>query len=208
MRVGTWNLAGRWSTAHAAFLLALDCEVLLLTEVPRVASLSGYASHATKADMAGGRAWAAVWSRAPLEALEDPHAASALAVVDGTTYCSSVLPWHTCGDKPWGKGTHAERMRRALEDLAAVLTPATVWGGDFNQSLEGRDYAGSSAGRATLQELIRRLDLDVPTAALSHQIDGHRSIDHIAVPAHLGVAVARRHAAGSLSDHDAYTVGR
>lgn len=33
MRIGTWNIAGRTSAAHVDFALALECDVLLLTEV-------------------------------------------------------------------------------------------------------------------------------------------------------------------------------
>ncbi|WP_267128537.1 MULTISPECIES: hypothetical protein [unclassified Nocardioides] len=33
MRIGTWNLAGRWDARHLALLEAMDCDVLLLTEV-------------------------------------------------------------------------------------------------------------------------------------------------------------------------------
>lgn len=34
MRIGTWNLAGRWSLAHQSFLEDAECDVWLLTEVP------------------------------------------------------------------------------------------------------------------------------------------------------------------------------
>ena len=33
MRIGTWNLAGRWSSGHRGFLEEMRCDVLLLTEV-------------------------------------------------------------------------------------------------------------------------------------------------------------------------------
>ena len=33
MRVGTWNLAGKWSDAHKAILVNQDCYVWLLTDV-------------------------------------------------------------------------------------------------------------------------------------------------------------------------------
>jgi hypothetical protein len=32
MRIGTWNLAARWTCAHAAELIAADCDAWLLTE--------------------------------------------------------------------------------------------------------------------------------------------------------------------------------
>ena len=36
MRIGTWNLEGKWSPDHEAVLLHLNCDVLLLTEPPVV----------------------------------------------------------------------------------------------------------------------------------------------------------------------------
>ena len=42
MRIGTWNLAGRWSAHHAGLLLAADCDVWLLTEVNERTTLPGY----------------------------------------------------------------------------------------------------------------------------------------------------------------------
>ena len=59
-RIGTWNLAGRWSDSHERLLLDLDCDVLLLTEVRRTVELATYERRLTEADMAPGRAWAGV----------------------------------------------------------------------------------------------------------------------------------------------------
>lgn len=33
MRIGTWNLAGRWDARHRTLLETMDCDALLLTEV-------------------------------------------------------------------------------------------------------------------------------------------------------------------------------
>ncbi|GAA2471668.1 hypothetical protein [Terrabacter carboxydivorans] len=71
--------------------------------------------------------------------------------------------------------------------------------------------AGSRAGREAINEAVTRLGLSVLTAGLPHRLDGHGSIDHLAVP--VGTPVVRpaqqvpmqaegRH----LSDHDAYVV--
>src|SRR4051812_27579468 len=43
MRIGTWNLAGRWTPEHERFLLAADCDVWLLTEVNERVRLDGFA---------------------------------------------------------------------------------------------------------------------------------------------------------------------
>jgi hypothetical protein len=42
MRIGTWNLDGRWSDEHAKFLQRQDCNVWLLTEVRTDLDLLGY----------------------------------------------------------------------------------------------------------------------------------------------------------------------
>jgi hypothetical protein len=55
MRIGTWNIAGRWSGDHLAFVRDLDCDVLLLTEVGERTTLPGYELHSTKCAMAKGR---------------------------------------------------------------------------------------------------------------------------------------------------------
>ena len=57
MRIGTWNLAGRWSEAHEDLLRSLDCDVLLLTEVSESLTLGDYFLHRTAATMAPDRKW-------------------------------------------------------------------------------------------------------------------------------------------------------
>lgn len=58
MRIGTWNLAGRWTDEHRDFLLALDCDVLLLTEVSERFDLPGHAIHRGAAEMSAKWRWA------------------------------------------------------------------------------------------------------------------------------------------------------
>jgi len=93
----------------------------------------------------------------------------------------------------------------AMEDSAS-----SVWGGDWNHALSGREWAGSAAGRSFLVAAVERLDLQVPTASLPHQLQGILSIDHVAVPDSWVVSVTHRHRAlvgkTRLSDHDAYVV--
>ena len=211
VRIGTWNLAGRWSPAHVDVLVAQDCDVWLLTEVRADTALPGYHPHVTTAQMARRRHWAGVFSRSPLTPLPDPHVASAAAVVDGVTCCASILPWRGSGPVPWGEGTHAERTARALDTLVGVLPRGgLVWGGDWNHSLFGAEWAGSKAGRAHLEGALEELGLQVPTRDLPHRIDGVGTIDHIAVPRGASVTNATRVSAvgpdGRLSDHDACVV--
>lgn len=212
MRIGTWNLDGRWSDEHYEFLESQICDVWLLTEVGMDVHLPGYQRVVTNNLMREGRYWAAVLSRPGLEERDEPHPTTSAAVVDGTTYWSSVLPWRTCGnEKPWDGSTHANKMAAALRQLEEARPDGRlIWGGDWNQSLIGRDYAGSTDGRQHLLASVDRLSLHVPTAGLRHQLPDHSSIDHIALPRdYLATRVEHlpaRHRQASLSDHDAYVV--
>ncbi|WP_457187138.1 endonuclease/exonuclease/phosphatase family protein [Nocardioides sp. P5_E3] len=212
MRIGTWNLAGRWSDEHRRLMLDADCDVWLLTEVNERTSLPGYAVSPSLPPMAQRRRWAAVASRLPLTSSPDPHPASAAAQVGATTYVSSVLPWRSCGSRhPWVGASHADKTKHAVDDLVLRLRAADslVWGGDWNHALDGREYAGSQGGRREIARALDELGLVVPTAQLPHPIEGLLSIDHIAVPEGTA-ATARRVAATDegkrLSDHDAYVV--
>lgn len=212
MRIGTWNLAGRWSPAHESLLRSLDCDVLLLTEVNERLTLPGYQAHLSTETMAKKRRWAGVFSRAELAPILDPHPASAMARSDGVTFCSSILPWRACGTGGvWIEGNHAAKTEHAVTCLLDVLpTSGLVWGGDFNHAVQGREWAGSISGRSSIRAALAKLNLQVPTADLPHQIDGLLSIDHIAVPQDTVVTAAERVSVrsdtGRLSDHDAYVV--
>jgi hypothetical protein len=212
VRIGTWNLAGRWTPDHLDLLVEMDCDVLLLTEVSERLVVDGYEMHLGEAEMAAKRRWAGVLSREPLTALPDPHRASAMASVGEWTFCSSVLPWVGGGAHyPDGVGGHAESTAAAAAILMGSLpTGSLVWGGDWNQDLEGRVRTGSRAGRSTIADAVGCLSLAVPTGILSSARPGALTIDHIAVPARTRVSSATqvRAAVGDrrLSDHDAYVV--
>jgi hypothetical protein len=212
VRIGTWNLAGRWTDDHRDFLDGLGCDVLLLTEVSEGLALPHLHVHLSTALMAQKRRWAGIASRTPLQPLPDPHPASAMARIGGRTYCSSILPWRSCGpDHPWLAGPHAAKTLHAVETLLDALPREDlVWGGDWNHALSGSESAGSKGGRAVVLDAVTRLRLQVPTAPLPHLLEGYLSIDHIAVPAGSDVRSATRHSAAvdgrRLSDHDAYVV--
>jgi hypothetical protein len=206
MRIGTWNLDGRWKPEHEALMVAADCDVWLLTEVNECVELAGYHKHLSAGLVNTKRRWAGVFSRRPLTALPDPHWASAAAAIDGTTYCSTVLPWRGCGAAWPGRG-HAQQTESVLAELVdQLLTRSLVWGGDWNHSLAGDECAGTKGGRAHLLAAVEKLGLQVPTAELPLHIDGYFSIDHIAVPADRGVRAATRLPAAGLSNHDCYVV--
>src|SRR3954464_13738899 len=98
MKIGTWNLAGRWQSAHAQLLADQHCDLWLLTEVNERVELEGFQRHLSLGLMAPRRRWAGVYSRRALTPLPDPHVASAAAVVDGITYCSTILPWRSAAN--------------------------------------------------------------------------------------------------------------
>ena len=110
-------MAGRWTDSHHEFLLGLECDVLLLTEVSERLRLDGYAVHMSEQSMADRRRWAAVLSRTELTPRPDPHPASAVATIAGTTYCSSILPWRSCG---------RQHLLRALEELDLAAPTALL----------------------------------------------------------------------------------
>lgn len=212
MRIGTWNLEGRWSLKHLELIEEMDCDVLLLTEVSEHTELPRHRLHLGEVTMAPGRRWAGIASRAALEPLPDPHPASALAVTDGWTMCASVLPWRgSGGGPPWSGETHAERTRAAVESLGAALpTERLVWGGDWNHATTGPEHAGSKAGREHLLAVVARRRLVVSTGGLDHRIAGLLTIDHVATPLTASVTSAQRvvgeRDGARLSDHDAYVV--
>ena len=207
IRVGTWNLDGRWSRAHQAFLAAADCDVWLLTEVDARTHLAVYTLTASTGLTPPGHHWAAVLSRHQLTKQSSPHPASASALIGGTVFCSSVLPWRTCGSAPpWTAGNVAAKTRATLEALEAALAGSrhTVWGGDWNHSLSGREYAGSAAGRELILATLGRLGLSARTGDLPHQLPGVSTIDHIAGPPNWTTVTREHLAVGALSDHDVY----
>jgi len=212
MRVGTWNLAGRWDNRHERMMLDQGCDVWLLTEVRERVAIGGFFGHMTAGSMAHSRRWAAILSREPISALQDPHPATAAAIIGDLTFASSVLPWRSCPSRtPWVGFRHADKTRAALDQLLSSLPPkGLVWGGDFNQSLLGKDYSGSQEGCRCIRAALDQLALQVPTEALPHRVAGVMSIDHIAVARGLPTSAARRVVASvgdrRLSDHDLYTV--
>jgi len=102
--------------------------------------------------------------------------------------------------------TTFERTAEAVDAIEAGKP--SVWGGDWNHALSGPEQAGSRGGREHVLDAIQQLGLQVPTADLPHWIDGHLSIDHIAVGRKETVTAARRLPAREqgLSDHDCYVV--
>ena len=209
VRIGTWNLDGKWSPDHLELLTRQGCDAWLLTEVHPKVVIPSMKGHRTADLMGRGKTWAAVFSSEDPVIEHDPHRATAMAYIDGIRFMSSVLPWRSCGPS-WEGTTLAEKLSATLVVLDKYLDETTVWGGDWNQALEGPEYVGSLDGRRHIVELTQELGLSVPTSALGSASKGHRAIDHIAVPIAWDVSAAYRVAAQAggrrLSDHDAYVI--
>lgn len=155
MRIGTWNLDARWSKAHQTLLDQEGCDVWLLTEINPKArnangTIAGYRPRLSEGVMARGQHWAAVLSQMPLTPLPDPYEASAAALVNSVTYCSTVLPWSGCTTPqptPWVGVSLEDMARSAIDRLTKVLPKSnSVWGGDWNQNLAGGWQHVGSAG--------------------------------------------------------------
>lgn len=210
VRIGTWNLEGRWSPDHRRLLTEQECDVWLLTEVRTDVVLAGFESHLSRSTMVEQSHWAGVFSGSPLQPMPDPHLASAAASSFGWCFCSSILPWRSCGSTPWGEGTNGEKTERAVNQLMGSLPlDGLVWGGDWNHSMHGREYVGSLAGRITIREAVAARRLKLATENAPHRLPGLGSIDHIAVPHQADVittnrVVAETRSGQRLSDHDAY----
>src|SRR5687768_47751 len=95
--------------------------------------------HRTVELMGAMKSWATIATAATDVAVEpDPHRASAMVRVDGRWLVSSVLPWRSSGDA-WEGDTLAAKQRLTLDALREHLDEVTIWRGDWNQALEGRE---------------------------------------------------------------------
>lgn len=216
MRIGTWNVENRLITdEHRDLMLKQECDVWLLTEVNRKwadeagTKILHFNCHLSKEVMGRKQHWAAVLSASPLTPLEDPHTASAAANINGITYCSTILPWRSveADSTPWHGSNHSEMTEQAIKTLLINLPKNDlVWGGDWNHSLSGKEYAGSIGGRNHVLEAVKQLKLKVPTMPLSHRGNYCQAIDHIGVPLSWAIESAIRIDAQGLSDHDAYVI--
>ena len=196
VRIGTWNLDAKKASPRQAARLAgqlelmrrENCDVWLLTEVPHSFEMAPGTTTFSGSMGESGKAFAAVWARDGLEDLATIHPAAAFAKVGDMRVCSCVLPWRAASKQSWpDTGDLATITQTAIDRLEEGLGAGDgdlVWGGDGNQSLQGRDHVGTPAGWSAVRALIATLGLTTPTSGLAHAADGGQfSIDHIAVPA-------------------------
>lgn len=212
MRVGTWNLEGRWSAGHATFMQRCSCDIWLLSIVRDDFALQ--AGETARSEPRGDDvSWSAVWSAAGLEAIEPTHPAVTCARVDELLACSSVLPWRNAAPFSDDDGDSvASITRAAIAGVRDALAGGhdVIWGGGWNHGLHERENVGTLMGRREILALIGALGLQTPTARLPNSIAGMFSTDHIAVPERWEVENASRVIAQiggrRLTDSDVYVV--
>lgn len=212
MRIGTWNLEGKWSVDHASIIESMNADLLLLTEVPVSISLDRY-SGVSSGLMSVRNHWSAAYSRVGGWAAPSPHETSAAWSLGDLAVVSTVLPWPTwqpgdCLTDPW-TGPQAHRMVQTCDAIVAGLADCgpLIWGGDWNTPLEGTLAGFDRSAQEAVLRTVERLDLHVATAHLAHANRVSRSIDHIALPS--GWAILEAEVAEvprSASDHSAYVV--
>jgi len=216
IRIGTWNLDGKWSSDHRAMIASQRCDAWLLTEVSTKALNDDIISynfhmHHTFEYMTHEKYWSAILSTNELSPLPDPHTASAAALIGDVVFCSSILPWATCGSEPaqpWRGSNLEEKTKAAVEPIKRLLkNQKAVWGGDWNRNLYGGwEHVGSQAMQDAIDSVVNSLGLCVATRELPHRLDCSHTIDHIAIPKVWIVDDARRVSAIGLSDHDLYFI--
>ena len=146
------------------FIDRLECDVLLLTEVPPDVEIAGMEGHHTMARMARGQSWAAIYAAA-LTPLADPHPAVALAEVDGIRVASVVLPWRGAGAYYlWGGDRGIDRVEHVVRSV--VTAAPAVWGGDWNTSFAAHGYSPAAGARSRLRAAAETLDAQIATKAL------------------------------------------
>jgi len=213
MRVGTWNLEGRWSPAHAWFMEQCACDIWLLSIVHDVVEL-GSGEMVRSEEMGEETSWAAVWSASGLDPHESVHPAVAIGRIGELLACSCVLPWRGAAPFSDDAGDNVVSITKAaLDGIREALTAGAgdaIWGGGFNHALHGAEHTGTLKGRKGINVLVGELALQTPTAQLPHSIAGNFATDHIAVPESWDVGGASRMAAKlggqRLTENDAYVV--
>lgn len=232
MRIGTWNLECGGRTLGAGSrqvdrLRELMVDVMVFTEPGPERSATGpgrVSSEGIRDLPRGSGAWvtiegegaAAVGAPAPpmrMAATAEVSVAGERVVVYG-----SVLPWR-------GIRTHAPELvlpgesamtafeRVLAEQVADVRAlverypgALVVWAGDFNQSLIGPNFSGSSEGRRLLGEALDSLGFVAWNAEAAHAAEGLCAIDLVCGPRVRPVVAVERIAPGRESDHAGYVV--
>jgi Endonuclease-reverse transcriptase len=147
------------------------------------------------------------------------HSVTGVVEQDGVPIAilGTVLPWsgaiQQAPEFHHDETTVDEVFQRVLGEQVSTLKALAkehthvIWAGDFNQSLWGANYGGSTARRRMLLDALAELRMIPFNAALPHASAGMTTIDLICGTKSLQLESARRIAVrDSLSDHSAYVV--
>jgi endonuclease/exonuclease/phosphatase family metal-dependent hydrolase len=212
-------------------------DITLLTEVHADWAIAGQAMAMSPQRRGYDRQnrHAGVHSTLPMERLEirDEHPAeeeslclvrvkTADSGISSVLVACSVMPWR--GASRWWSGLREVSngeglapqftavLQHHVRSIVAARLPKepVIWGGDFNQELNGPIAAGSVEGRAELLKAFERLNLKPLTMKSRHLMSKLGSIDHLAVSSGWmtwGEPVVRGEAGAHFpSDHALYEV--
>lgn len=233
MRIATWNLerGGRTRSAREAqdaTLLELAADVAVLTEPPALftSAPSVVTSPARRQGPSGVEPWIAIVGGCvepgPLATPYEHLGVAARVATAGRNLVvyGAVLPWLSIRSHAPELVLEGEafidafdRVLRAQKDDLRRLRAegaSVVWAGDFNQSLRGSNWGGSTRGREALSRCLAKLGMVAWNAGAQHARDGMCAIDLICGPADLVVLAQGRidpvREGVRMSDHAGYWV--
>lgn len=234
MRIATWNLerGGRTRAARPAqeeTLRELAADVLALTEVPsELRDAPGVVcSPPRRAGPHGLESWAAIVGR-DVEPVpyEIPFQRMAVAARVGQGDAGLIL---YCSVSPWiSVASHAPDVVRAGETSIAAFARVlaeqvedirelrrrygapVIWAGDFNQTVAGPLWGGSTERRAMLEDALHSLGYAAWNGAAAHASDGMCAVDLICGPSEQRILtqgrIDPRRGEVVMSDHAGYWV--
>jgi Endonuclease-reverse transcriptase len=221
--VGTWNVAKRVGgrAAEQIALMRENSSFWVVTE-PSVIHRDEYPSAAISSAPSAKVGWVTLLADSAQQITtigSSVHSLAAVVEQDGVPVAilGTVLPWggaiQQAPEFHDGEATVDEVFRRVLDEQVRRLKELAkehthvIWAGDFNQSLWGANYGGSTARRRMLLDALADLHMIPFNAALPHAGAGMTTIDLICGTKSLQLESARRIAVrDSLSDHSAYVV--
>jgi len=202
MRIATWNLerGGRSRAAREAqeeTLRDLGADVVVLTEPP--ASYAGgpgvVTSPAAGPGTRGAESWVAIVGSevqaVPLQIPYERLAVAARVVTAGRplNVYGAVLPWRSirtqASELVRGGESYVDAFERILEGQKADLLrlrdagEPIVWAGDFNQSVTGPNWGGSTRARGGLNKCLADLGCVAWNGEADHADHDLRAIDLI-----------------------------
>lgn len=231
-RIGTWNLECGGRTAairerQRARVRDIVADVMVYTEPGpelSVAAVGRLTSPADRPLSNGAGAWVSISGDgvAPVGAALPYRRMAAVGrtrTPDGAVVVyGSVLPWlgivRQAPDLVELGETYAEAFARVLVEQVADVrglikefpNATVVWAGDFNQSLVGANYGGSTAGRTALRAAFAGLGFTAWNAGSPHAKAGMSAIDLVCGPVGAVGRGVERIAPDGLSDHAGYIV--